>query len=166
MKVRKLIPDELFKEEFVREVLKDFSPKESTYYKAILQNLFFATLNTKQDERRFRSEVRGYKGYNPDYGNHNIFRYQELLKNPEGTTEKYFKPIPFLNGGLFECLDYKSKLKEERVYIDGFTDVKKFQPYVPNYLFFTEEKEINLNEEYGTKNKKYKVRGLINILSS
>ncbi len=165
MKVRSLIPDDLFREDRIKDILNDLSANKSTYYKAILQNLFFATLNTKQQDRRFRSEVRGYKGYNLDFGNHNVYRYHKLFKNPEKMQE-YFGNIPFLNGGLFECLDYKYRRKEERYYIDGFTDVQKYQPYVPNFLFFQEEKEIDLNKEYGTKEKKYKVRGLINILSS
>ena len=32
-------------------------------------------------------------------------------------------------------------------------------------MFFNDDKEINLNEDYGTTNKKYNVRGLINTLS-
>jgi len=164
MKVRQLVPEELFKKEKVKEILKDLSANTSTYYKAILQNLFFATLNTKQDERQFRREVRGRKGYNPDYGNPNVYRYHELFKNPEKMRE-YFADIPFLNGGLFECLDYKSKSRDERIFIDGFTDIKQFQPHVPNFLFFSDEVNVDLNKEYGTKNKKYKIYGLINILS-
>ena len=165
MKVKQLIPDDLFREDRIKDILNDLSANKSTYYKAILQNLFFATLNTRQQDRKFRSEVRGYKGYNPDFGNHNVYRYHKLFKNPEKMRE-YFENIPFLNGGLFDCLDYKSKKKEERFYIDGFTDTKQHQPYVPNFLFFTEERKVDLNEEYGTRGKRYKVRGLINILSS
>ena len=165
MKVRKLIPDELFNINNIKEILKDLSSNESTYYKAILQNLFFATLNTRQKARKFRTEIRGYRGYNPDFGNHSVYRYHNLFKNSEKMRE-YFGNIPFLNGGLFDCLDYKSKKREERFYIDGFTDTKKHQPYLPNFLFFIEEKNIDLNQEYGTKGKRYKVRGLINILSS
>ena len=165
MKMRNLIPDELFNINNIKEILKDLSSNESTYYKAILQNLFFATLNTRQEERKFRTEIRGYKGYNPDFGIHCVYRHHSLFKNPEKMQE-YFENIPFLNGGLFDCLDYKSKKKEESFYIDGFTDTKQHQPYVPNFLFFTEERNIDLNQEYGTKGKKYRVRGLINILSS
>jgi len=36
---------------------------------------------------------------------------------------------------------------------------------VPNYLFFSEEREVDLNEVYGTKKKRFKVRGLIDIFS-
>ena len=168
MKVRNLIPEELFDENVLRDILRDFDPyskSSSSYYKAILQNLFFATLNTRQKERRFRSHIKGYKGFNIDFGNHNVYRYENLFKNSEEAIEKYFMPVPFLNGGLFECLDYKSKNKEERRYIDGFTDLKKYQPFVPNYLFFAEKEIVDLSEDYNDKKyKKTEVRGLIKTL--
>ena len=112
-------------------MLKEVSPESSTYYQAILQNLFFATLSTKKDDRKFRSEIRGYKGYNPDFGNQNVFRFQELFKNPENLKDD-FGEIPFLNGGLFECLDDKPN----RIYYHGFTAVKMNPSYGPNVLFF------------------------------
>ena len=161
MRERGLVPKDLFNNKTIGERLKDLSPDGSTYYKAILQNLFFATLSTKKDERKFRSEIRGYKGYNPDFGNQNVFRFQELFKNP-GKLKDYFGEIPFLNGGLFECLDDKPN----GIYIDGFTAVKKNQPNVPNFLFFSGEQKADLNTAYGTKSKTYKVRGLLDILSS
>ncbi len=80
MKVRHLISNTLFDEENISKMLKNFSEKESTYYKAILQNLFFATPNTEQKDRKFRTETRGQKGYNPDFGNNNVCRYQKLLQ--------------------------------------------------------------------------------------
>ncbi|MCL6495768.1 MAG: hypothetical protein K6T54_13480, partial [Ignavibacterium sp.] len=165
MKVRKLVPDELFDEDNLKRILKKFDLKNDNYYKAILQNLFFATLNTKQADRRFASKKKGYRGYSTDFGNHNVYRYEEEFFDCEDVIEKYFLPIPFLNGGLFECLDYKSKVKDERKYIDGFTSTKSKQPVVPNYLFFADEKSADLNKDYGTTNKKYSVRGLIKTLS-
>jgi len=166
MKERNLIPDELFNENLLGNILKNFTLENDNYYKAILQNLFFATLNTRQKERRFRSDKRSYTGYNTDFGNHNVYRYENLFKDSEEAIEKYFLPIPFLNGGLFECLDYKSKNKEERKYIDGFTDLKKYQPQVPNYLFFDEEEIVDLSEDYNdTKYRRTKVKGLIKTLS-
>ena len=161
MKVRQLIPDDLFKEDKIKDILNDISRNKSTYYKAILQNLFFATLNTEIKERRFREPKRYNKGWNKDFAIQYVYRFHGLFKD-SSKIEEYFKKIPFLNGGLFECLDNGRK----NIYIDGFTERKKYQPYVPNFLFFQEEKEIDLNEEYGTKGKRYKVRGLINILSS
>ena len=38
-----LVPSRLFEKRSVNGLLKDFSPKVGTYYKAILQNLFFGT---------------------------------------------------------------------------------------------------------------------------
>jgi len=161
MREQGLVPKDLFEEKSISAMLKGISPESSTYYQAILQNLFFATLSTKKDERKFRSEIRGHKGYNPDFDNQNVFRFQELFKNPEKLKE-YFGEMPFLNGGLFECLDDKPN----GIYIDGFTDVKKNQPDVPNILFFSGERKADFNAAYGTKSTNYKVRGLLNILSS
>ncbi|MEM4714364.1 MAG: TaqI-like C-terminal specificity domain-containing protein [Candidatus Nanoarchaeia archaeon] len=169
MRQKGIVKKELFEKNFLRDILKDLSDDESTYYKAILQNLFFATLNTPIEQRKFRRGER-YQGYlNKDYMNHTYFRHHSLFKDPN-RMEELFKDIPFLNGGLFECLD-KAKNDESNetgreIRIDGFSDDPKKQPYVPNFLFFSEEREEDLNEDYGTKNKRYKVRGLIPIFMS
>jgi len=161
MRERKLVPKKIFEEKFVSEILIDISDETSTYYQAILQNLFFATLSTKQNERQLRSEIRGHNGYNPDFGNQYVYRYHQLFNEPD-KIKGYFSEIPFLNGGLFECLDDRENGK----YVDGFTATKKNQPYVPNFLFFSGEvDDVDLNEDYGTKKKKYKVRGLLKTLS-
>ena len=78
-----------------------------------------------------------------------------------------FKDIPFLNSGLFDCLDRRTTNngKNVEIRIDGFTD-KDVGLSVPNLLFFSDEITVDLNKDYGTKNKKYKVRGLIDTLSS
>ena len=169
MKQKGLIKDELFDEQKINELLKDFSYESSTYYKAILQNLFFATLNTPIDERDFRTEERPNGFWNSDYMNPNKYRYQSLFKDP-GKMKDLFNYIPFLNGGLFECLDKgkndPSNNTSREIRIDGFSDVDSKQPIFPNFLFFTKEKEVDLNEDYGTKNKKYLVKGIINILKS
>jgi hypothetical protein len=161
MRERGLVPKALFDQRKMQEILKGNAPEATTYYKAVLQNLFFATLSTRKEERQFRSEIRGHKGYNPDFGNQYVYRYHDLFKNPNDI-RIYFDDIPFLNGGLFECLDDKPN----GIYIDGFTSVKKNQPEIPNYLFFSDEQNVDLNPVYGTANKKYNVRGLLNILSS
>lgn len=162
MRERGLINKDLFERQQIQNILKNLNNDESSYYTAILQNLFFATLSTNKEERDFRSEIRGYKGINPDRGNDNVYRYQKLFNNPQKLKE-YFGSIPFLNGGLFECLDDR----KNNYYVDGFTESKKDnQPEVPNLLFFGAEQKADLNKAYGTKNKTYKVRGLLDILSS
>lgn len=48
IKQKELVPNRLFDVEFLETILKDFDPNSTTkgnYYNAILQNLFFATLN-------------------------------------------------------------------------------------------------------------------------
>lgn len=169
MRQKGIVKRELFDRKFLDGILKDLSANESTYYLAILQNLFFATLNTPIEQRKFRREQR-YKGYlNKDYMEHFYFRHHSLFKNPEEMKE-LFNDIPFLNGGLFECLD-RSKDEESNdtgreIRIDGFSDDQKKQPYMPNFLFFSDERDVDLNEDYRTKNKRYRAKGIISILKS
>lgn len=168
LKERELVPDALFDRNELSEVLKDLSDDKSTFYKAILQNLFFATLNTPMNDksapRAFRQETNG-KRFNDQYMVHNQYRHEKLFKDSKQALEM-FAGIPFLNGGLFECLDKREeingKLVETR--IDGFSDMPKKQPTVPNKLFFGSEEQIELNETYDTRNKRYTVRGLIDTL--
>ncbi len=168
MKQKNLISNVLFNKDEIKKVLKNLSNKESTYYKAILQNLFFATLNTPIKDRKFRRE-RSFQGKNKDYMEHTYYRYHSLFNNPDDMLN-IFKDIPFLNGGLFECLD-KSKDDPSNdtgneIRIDGFSDKEANQTIFPNELFFSDEKEVDLNKDYGTAKKKYKTRGLLNILQA
>ena len=132
MKEKKLIPEALFDINIIKSALKNYSDENHNYYLAILQNLFFATLNTKPEDRIYRDNGNFY--INKDYMNHNVYRHRDLFAD-DNFIEKYFKNIPFLNGGLFECLDRRTDNNEE-IRIDGFTDVKHKQPIFPNYLFF------------------------------
>ena len=166
MKEKGLMPAYLFNKEKVKGFLRDLSKNESSYYKAILQNLFFATLNTPINKRGFREE-KDFHGRNKDFMNHHIYRYEKYFKDSDYIL-KLFKGIPFLNGGLFECLDkpMKKEGKNNHIRIDGFSDRKDNSLKIPNSLFFSDELEVDLNRDYGTKTKKYKTRGLINILKS
>lgn len=167
LKEKKLVPDELFDQKILKDILKYNDQNKSTFYKAILQNLFFATLNTEMGKRKFRSK--SDNSQNSHYFIHNLFRYRSEFYEPEDVLKKYFEPIPFLNGGLFECLDKEVEIngKLKRIRIDGFSDRKDNTLKVPDELFFMDkEKEIDLNDIYGTKNKKYYVRGLFAILNN
>ena len=161
IKEKGLVPPELFDERKLKELLYFNDPNKSSYYKAILQNLFFATLNTIMGaDRKFRSKNKNPNGLDGHHGVTTLYRYEDQFKAPKEAL-KLFANIPFLNGGLFECLD-KS---EEKIYIDGFSDTPKNQPVVPDELFFGAEQDYDLNEIYDTKNRKYKVRGLIHIFN-
>jgi len=135
--------------------------QESIFYKAILQNLFFATLNTEMDPaggpsiRRFSRQVRD------DHMIHTVWRHEQSITDKRAF-QALFKDIPFLNGGLFECLDDREGTQEFR--IDGFSDTPKSQPVAPDFLFFGPERETDLSRAYGdAKYKRARVRGLLRI---
>src|SRR5574337_457384 len=167
IKEKSLIPDDLFRHDKVRQLLNDLSPEESTYYKAILQNLFFATLNQEMDKREFRKRTKQPGGRDQHYLISDLYRYEALWRDTAQALE-LFSGIPFLNGGLFECLDKEIEEKGARrvIRIDGFSDHKDNDVSVPNLLFFGEEQEADLNEVYGTSGKRYKVSGLLQIFDS
>ena len=161
---KKIVPDIFFNPKEIEKILISTDPQESTYYKAILQNLFFATLNQemntpeKPNNRKFRGKGRQH------YNITSLYRYEAYFANSDETLRR-FEKIPFLNGGLFECLDKEDKDQPKRILrIDGFSDREDNQLSVPNFLFFSEEKDVDLNSVYDTKGRRYKVRGLIDIL--
>ncbi|MEO0041224.1 MAG: hypothetical protein RL329_672, partial [Bacteroidota bacterium] len=167
LKEKKLISEDIFDLDALQTKIRfnSLTPDEATdsiYYQAVLQNLFFATLNQEMTERRFRDEAH-FQGKNHDFNIKNVYRYAAFFKNQQDAMA-LFKDIPFLNGGLFECLD-DDRFGAAGV-VDGFSDNPKRQAKVPTFLFFqkTPLDVTELNEEYGTKGKKYKVRGIISIL--
>ena len=186
LKQKALVPGDLFDKDNIAKMLTSLAPQESTYYKAILQNLFFATLNQemnipeKSNTRKFRGEGRQH------YNITSLYRYKRHFRDPDAAL-RLFESIPFLNGGLFECLDKPtpapvgggechtafiplihsdSRPKTEKILrIDGFSDREDNPLSVPNELFFSESQAVNLNAVYDTKNSRYTVRGLIHILN-
>ncbi|HSW64770.1 MAG TPA: Eco57I restriction-modification methylase domain-containing protein [Dissulfurispiraceae bacterium] len=171
IKEKGLVPDDLFNQLKLKQIINYSDRNQSTYYKAILQNLFFATLNTEMNKdkpgsRKFRGKRQ--EGRDQHYMIHNVFRYAELFSKPNEALNAYFENIPFLNGGLFECLDKTIKVdgKDIALRIDGFSERHDNALKVPDHLFFAAEQPVDLNGIYGTRNKTYKVKGLINILDS
>lgn len=166
IKEKSLVPDVLFDRREMGRILKAFekNKKPDSYYRAILQNLFFGTLNQQMNERGFAKEGTFLENKS-NYGVKNLFRYAGDFAIAEKEVLALFKDIPFLNGGLFDCLD-KENDEDKVVYGDGFSRNPKKQAVVPDNLFFGEETEYDLNAIYGTKNKRYKIKGLFNILSA
>ena len=116
-KENKLVPPALFDKDKVEIYLNRFDPETSDYYQAILQNLFFATLNTPPNERCFGTEASTY-------------HYADLLADPD-TLLKELKQVPFVNGGLFDC----------HVTQECFTDEvnERRNLHVPTKLFFKDK---------------------------
>ena len=168
VKEKGLIPDALFDEHKLTQTLTGFEPakasdKASVFYKAILQNLFFATLNTEMDKRGWTKEEQNFMA-------HSLYRHRECFSEPKSALD-LFKEIPFLNGGLFECLDKDlgENTKPRYLRIDGFSRREDSQPVVPDFLFFGPEKEgeevgLDWREIYGCRPQNTKVRGLIDTL--
>ena len=185
LKQKHLIPNEFFDENYIREhFIENFDPhdrksllydtEKSKYYRLILQNLFFAMLNRpivaegkdEANNRRFRVKVvKG--GKNWDFNVNNLMRYEGDFM--PGGAEEFLRlansNVPFLNGGLFECLDDKIN----RIYYDGFSENERSlsQLFLPDYLFFGDEvgASIDLSKWYGDKKKKnVSAQGIIDIL--
>ena len=76
IKEKGLVPNKLFNPEDLGGILSNLDPQESTYYKAILQNLFFVTLNTemKPESRKFRSRTKQSTGRDQHYMVHSFYR--------------------------------------------------------------------------------------------
>ena len=163
---KNLIPRDLFRPHIIQDLLKDFSDEAGTYYKAILQNLFFATLNQEIPKRKFRSKnISG--GRDGNRGATTLFRYRPAFRNDAAFTQM-LKRVPFINGGLFDCLDevFRKKEKKPNVRLDDFSEEKGNELCLPNELFFGEERQVDLSEVYQDKRKrKEKVRGIIEILN-
>lgn len=160
LKQKGLIPDGLFDKEELKKILNYSDKTGSTFYKAILQNLFFATLNTEMsgDKRKF---------INRQYGVQGFYRYERFFSNKERFLE-LTKDIPFLNGGLFENLD-KNVGETNEIRIDCFSNkaANENRLSVPDYLFFDGAEHADLNRAYGdSTHGNTKVRGLIEILKS
>jgi len=177
VKEKNLVPDELFDESYIKDKLlngfeprkkKDFDHKTqgSKYYRAILQNLFFATLNQTMGKREFRQEGRQMNVTN-------LMRYESYFKDPKTFIRLVEDVVPFMNGGLFECLDSPDPMLKGKeggdviIYEDGFSDRKDNTLCVPDYIFFGTAEHADLSAELGDKKQKdITVNGLINILKS
>lgn len=160
IKQKDLVPDDLFNQERLSHILLDFDSQSMTsgnYYQAILQNLFFATLNrpiktitydkdgNEQVERRCFAKMKDKPDVKSKY------RYPELFKISEDKILSLFEFIPFINGGLFECLD-KNKTSDgvdQAYFHDGFSRNNTIvnghftkRAFIPNKLFFDPEDGI------------------------
>ncbi|MBQ1885018.1 MAG: hypothetical protein II165_08385, partial [Bacteroidales bacterium] len=152
IKQKGLIDECLFDVDFLKNSVRGFNDQtdNQNYYNAILQNLFFASLNCKKEDRGWATS--GHTGYTGDYGNdvkfkddsHNSF----FINNSKSQIEDILKQIPYLNGGLFDCLDYlydplddplhkiKNARKGKKIYVDGFSQEKTRRTTVPDTFFF------------------------------
>ncbi len=152
IKQKGLVPDSIFNTDYLSSILKDFDPQSTTdsnYYQAILQNLFFATLNRpiiEDGEGRGFAKIKGHRDVK------NLYRYEDQFSISEEEVIHLFSCVPFLNCGLFDCLDRTTKINgvDAEIYTDGFSrnpakfsnGSYKYRAFIPNNLFFDEDKGI------------------------
>jgi len=162
---KRLLPRDLFRRRVADRMLKDAHPKAGTYYRAFLQNLFFATLNQEQDKREWRKKYKGSRDGNR--GVTNLWRYSDMVKSSDDLESLLRNHIPFINGGLFDCLDdVRDDKSRPNLRLDDFSEERDNGLCLPNELFFAEEQEADLSAVYDDqRRKKEKVRGLIETLS-
>ncbi len=144
VKEKGLIANDLFIEERVGPLLKDYDrAKGDSYYRAVLQNLFFATLNTNIAGRGFS------KRNNATHRVFSRYRYENEISDPD-TLLELFDKTPFINGGLFDCLDSEEATGDDGYRIDCFSDNPKHRDLlsIPNRLFFDEDGLLSILNRY------------------
>ena len=144
MKEKGLISETLFDEKNLKLIIKNFEPQnnnETVYYLSIIQNLFFATLNIPMHKR---SWIKSKRSSAKQLGDPHFYRYESNFIDSTTTIENVFMKIPFLNGGLFECLDDRVYDK----YQDGFTKTEANQPKFADKFFFGNYEKIDLSKNF------------------
>ncbi len=156
MKQKNLVPEALFDKAETDRLLNYTDKTGSTYYKAILQNLFFATLNTPREK--------GRKFVNRQYGVQGFYRYERFIKDKERFLALMDR-IPFLNGGLFDNLDIVRPEEGIEIRIDCFSDRRDNETRlkVPDELFFGRSR-ADLSGYLGAGYGQVEVTGLIDLL--
>lgn len=181
IKQKGLVPNNIFDTNGLDRILVDFNPQakdSSVYYNAILQNLFFATLNNEIDKRGFvkpdfqgRSHSRGVKTLYRDDKKSSWFKI-----SPDEFIELFHR-VPNMNCGLFECLDKYEKTdigQEQDLLLDGFsskgaidreTGHFKYRAFIPNHLFFAPEhrETVTVLDDNTIRQETITVQGLITL---
>ena len=142
IKEKRLIADALFIEERIAKLLKDYDQDAGdSYYRTVLQNLFFATLNTEIEKRGFS------KKKNVTHRDFSRYRFKKEMSDPDALL-RLFSQTPFINGGLFDCLDSEESTTSGGWRVDCFSDVHYHKLSLPNRLFFDDDGLITLFNRY------------------
>ena len=182
IKEKGLVPEALFEPDQLRALLNEDPTSHrdsSTYYKAVLQNLFFATLNTEMSEdRKWRTKASG-SGLDGQYLIHTVYRFKDAFRDSAAALA-LFRQVPFLNGGLFECLDREIPDRElERnpdlrnratkegsrlvMRIDGFSERPDSPLRVPNKIFFAQGEKATNMPPYDTREMAFSTREKVRL---
>ncbi len=142
IKEKRLIADALFIEARIAKLLKDYDQDAGdSYYRTVLQNLFFATLNTEIEKRGFSQKK------NVTHRDFSRYRFKREMSDPDALL-RLFSQTPFINGGLFDCLDSEESTTSGGWRVDCFSDVHYHKLSLPNRLFFDDDGLITLFNRY------------------
>ena len=144
IKEKGLVAEDFFIEERVRSLLKNNDLVQGdSYYRVVLQNLFFATLNTPIHKRGFSTKQQ------KNHRDFSRYRYQEEMADLDKLLA-LFKATPFINGGLFDCLDSFDATGEGGYRIDCFSDNPGHRNLlsIPNRLFFAADGLVSIFNRY------------------
>ena len=149
VKEKGLIAAELFTEAQVAGLLKDYDrDRGDAYYRTVVQNLFFATLNTEVGKRGFSREKRA------THRDFSRYRYRREMQDPAALLA-LFRRTPFINGGLFDCLDSETATTAGGWRVDCFTDTVTDPERrehgllsIPNRLFFDADGLLTLFDKF------------------
>ena len=154
LKEKRLVAEDWFDENAMRMMLSDFGG--SDYYRAVLENLFFETLNRPMDQRGFSTRA-------PTTAGHRMYSGQRPHDSPIRDMDRFgtlMRQTPFVNGGLFDrfCDEMSGDAADVMalrgpVDPDGTRDTRYALgggagPDVPDSLFFGEGGLIDLLHHY------------------
>ena len=159
VKEKNLVAEDLFYKSQICPLLKNgANPTNDSYYRVVLQNLFFATLNTPIKDRKFSE---GGRDAHRDFSR---WRYAAEIANDKckEKLKQLFAQTPFINGGLFDCLDgYDSPASAKNAGREGgeertdyfsesyYKDSRvKDKLSVPDSLFFAENGLLSIFQKY------------------
>ena len=123
IKEKGLVSNDLFDYEKIKEILINTDPGESTYYKAILQNLFFATLNQemnteqKPNNRKFRNRAKQSGNRDQNYMAHSLYRYEEYFKDKEQSARPFLVGFPSSTVVCLSVSTRRTKTSLRRFYV-------------------------------------------------
>ena len=138
VKEKGLIAEEWFNPAEMKAMLHNFNNGGGDYYRAVLQNLFFATLNRPHTQKpQFSTQAK------PGHRVTTLYRYRSLITD-ESRFLSLMGQTPFVNGGLFDCLDEEKRGgKRIDMFSDPDPDTHKYAREkawanlrVPDKLFF------------------------------
>ena len=73
--------------------------------------------DSKGIPHRFFAKDEGFQKNKATYDVNNLYRYEKLFREEPDAALAHFADVPFLNGGLFECLYRTEEETDKKRYI-------------------------------------------------